>query len=556
MQDARLQVTRHSMLQRALDELDPVTFFSDRNKKEQNKRIGEIENLVGAMAKKRRGRLQQSDMLEIDHRILSYKKWQAGAQQNLKRFEQDEALFRSKPGYYKLAPFLAATHEFHRNGYYPKQGGLQIAPGDYLGPLSKLKPPGFKKFKTITADKIYKNGGWEDTEKITTQWGVPMIDNPDIIDPVATRKAKETHARTFLHTDPQRMAWANDGYTAILAAAKRGDPSSKEIVAKYEHEAAEYAVEAEAIRHEAMTAGEEVNIPPKINPAYMWGVDQGTGVIMPGEVSYSSDFEEVLPKEEDKEEDSGRLELVIEGAESKVFGQTSGFTTDDKSTGTEGVSYHPTRIDRMPKMPKDQNFLIDGSSFIVSVPRGGKFYDEDNGSFAYDVSALLNHSAKITEGFIDYDVPIYSGAGKISVESDDKTYHFRPGQPVSTEQRPLLEQYAKDNEKKLNDILQESGNDFARFNLELGSSQGVRGNVTVYRNLNDGHVQNELPLFEKWGYQPKSRPKVEEEIPEAIPEAATPPEAKKGLWGRARDWQRDLFKREQVVEDDWDKYKR
>ena len=118
MQDARLQVARHGMLQRALKELDPVTFFKDAHMVEQSRRIGQIENQVTDISKKRRGRLTQRDLLEIDHQILSFKNWQAGAQKNIQKFAQDEALFKSKPGFYKADVFLASAHELFKNGDY------------------------------------------------------------------------------------------------------------------------------------------------------------------------------------------------------------------------------------------------------------------------------------------------------------------------------------------------------------------------------------------------------------------------------------------------------
>jgi hypothetical protein len=500
LQDSRVQMARHMMLQRAMKELDPVTFFSDEHKVLQNQKIENIERLITNISKRRRGRLTQSDLLEIDHQILSFKKWQAGAQQGIKRFAQDMALFEKKPGFYKVEDFLAAKYELYKNGNYPEEGGLVIAPGDFIGGVSKLEPFDTDGFTTEKVDKVYRGGEWIDAKIITTEYGLPMVDDPTRIDPVETKKMRDRMSMGYYMSDPQNMAWGRDGWRFLKEDALRGNLKAQTEVAKYEQLAADYKSKAAAQNYLDRINDKDRDYPPEISPANLWARDQGAKVIQSPTVKREEDFETIgrtqqrLDAAEKKEpEVAGKLEFVGGGSENKTYGLTSGFTKQGKSLGAEKVTFYPEETWAIPmdKVEKGKRILLDGDFFLISAPVGGKIYDVDQGKFLYDIDALLNHDLELKDGRLDYSLPVYSGE-KIEVKFDKKYYSFYPGQPVGEEQLPLLKQWAEDNQRALSEILEEGGHDFARLVFKIGAVGGVPGDITVYRNLSDGYIAKEL----------------------------------------------------------------
>lgn len=535
LQDARIQTARHGMVQRAMKDLNPVTFYSDRKNRLQTQKIMNFEKLVSDISKNRRGRITQEDLLNINYQVKEIQTWQAQAQADLNRFAQEYDIFDKKEGFYKPEVMIAAMHELHQTGNYPVEGGLEVAPSDYPTQMSGLKPFNEEGFTTERQTRVWNGNDWVKKIRTTTEYGLPLEGDPKVIDPVATKRARDRHSMSFLMADQQRMKYAIDGWQALNLRARGGDLEAQTMVAKYNQISADYKINAGGQSHMDATQGKEREYPPQVNPAYLWASrEKGSPVI---QSSTSSDSEEVegdtLTKYRLEEagkyasKETTKLEFVGEGSENKVTGLFTSFSENDDggmdSLGSTGVTYRPLRTEKVPEIPKDTKLKVRGDTFVLSVPEGGGFYSSDQGTYATDVSKILNHELPIVSAEVDYGVDIYSGPEKIAAKTQSgATVYFKPGQPVGDEQRPLLEQYAKDNQIPLNSIFQESANDFLRVTLQIGSAQGVPGNVTVYQNLKDENAQKILSLRDR-GYQPQNRPESEKVVPEAVTEPQKEP---------------------------------
>lgn len=544
MHNERVKTERFGMLRDIMDELDPKTLMSDAHKVQQSEYIQAIEDHIVAVTKDNKrggkGALTQQDLIEIQWMVEKYNAWEAGAQTAMKQFEQAYDIYdKAEEGHYQAGRMFTGMQYFQRTGKHPVGGYLEIAPGDFLGDVSELTPFGEEGFVTVKAERVWNGKDWVEKTRTTTEYGVPMEGNIEVIDPAATLREKQRSSMSFLMSDPRYMKWATDGYAVLKDLSQKVGTTLKEAeeiqntkaeVAKYESMASRYKSNAKAKSFEGDVRGEGRNFPPEVNPAFLWGRDRGVSRIQASSYSDKDKLEGIgfaeLRAEQAEEkitpEKKENLEFVGGGSDWSFDGFIQTFTgRKNDSALPMGVRYRPDKTEQVNPdiIPKGAEYMIDGKTYIVSIPPESKIWSNDYlGSFARDVRPALNNDWPIEKAYVDYNVEVYTG------ESDDYKYEgvkykFQPNQSISEQEKQALLQKASDEGIDIADIVQKSNRDFARITLKLGSIGGVPGHITVMRELDDGYVATMVPLDD---YVPRVHPKEQEKV---IPEAAATPEA-------------------------------
>lgn len=567
----RNQVQAFGMLRSIMSELDPVALMSDQFKVLQAEKIQGIENFATDLmkGKGRRKNLTQQDLMGIQWEVEKYNAWEAGAKASQDQFKQAYDTYnKAEDGHYKLDHFLAGMDEFMETGKHPVGGYLKIAPGDWLGAAGHIKLFDEEGLETVYEDRVFdrKRNEWVKNKTTTTRFGILDPNDPEgrTIDETATQKQKSSAVWTLFNSNLQNLAWADEEFERmrLLAKLPGADPKLVEDVQRFEKMAADYKTNAEVQEAMNKMQGKERDFPQEIKASHFMAHERGMQQVQPDRRAFKSEVEgDTLTKARldaanDKEEDApdGSVELIGAGAEWGFSGSVSTYSGKNNKNidAPLTVTYKPDRTERVTKIPKGAKFLTDSKTYFIGAPQSISEY-EVYGKFASENEDLLNRNWPVEEVEINYNVPVYVGED-IDVSHEDVKLEFKSGQPVSKEEMEALQQYAKDNDLSLDDLVQGSNKDFARIVLKLGTLNGAPGSAVVMRELSDGYVMN-MPFMSGVDYTPAPKEESErvvEEAEEQAEERASSPWIPKWLKRKKKQ----QVEPEPVVEDDWEQYKR